>query len=90
MPANVSNIPPGLPQLELPGLGILDDHVRFFTRATIREMFEDCGYQVEQVVPINVMEKGRWAALNRASGGRLVEFLAIQFAVVAAPSASSS
>ena len=45
--------------------GTLDrTHVRFFTKATMVEMFETCGYDVLSCVGANTMGR-RWAASNR-------------------------
>jgi len=89
---NVRNIPHVVAPLLLRGRwtyrdnGILNvEHLRFFTRATITEMFVGCGYSVEQLEPINRVEAGRWATLNRWLAGRLDDLLAVQFAVVARP-----
>jgi len=66
--------------------GILDrTHLRFFTRASIVEMFEDARFDMITVEPIHPHDRGRWAALNRALGHRLDEVLALQYAVVARP-----
>jgi 2-polyprenyl-3-methyl-5-hydroxy-6-metoxy-1,4-benzoquinol methylase len=89
---NVRNVPYVLRPLLVNGrwryadTGILDrTHLRFFTRSSIVEMFEQCGYTVEELEPINPTPNGRWAALNRYLRGRLDDFLAVQFAVVARP-----
>jgi 2-polyprenyl-3-methyl-5-hydroxy-6-metoxy-1,4-benzoquinol methylase len=64
--------------------GILDrTHVRFFTRATMRELFEENGYVVTEQAPINVIVKGKRGLLNRISGQRLMEFVAQQYVIVA-------
>ncbi len=66
--------------------GTLDrTHLRFFTRATIAELFADTGYTVAHLDPINVHTEGRWASLNRLVRGSLDDFLALEFAVVAHP-----
>lgn len=64
--------------------GILDStHLRFFTRSSIRRLFEDSGMVIDTIVPINVGGIGRVATLNRLTGGRMIDFLTLQFAVVA-------
>jgi 2-polyprenyl-3-methyl-5-hydroxy-6-metoxy-1,4-benzoquinol methylase len=64
--------------------GLLDrTHLRFFTRATIVEMFEGAGLTIERLDAINTLPFGRVAALNRRLRGVLTDFLADQFAVVA-------
>jgi SAM-dependent methyltransferase len=64
--------------------GILDrSHLRFFTRASARELFERAGYRVERVDAINPLRMGRWAKANRLLRGVLDDFVAEQFAIVA-------
>jgi 2-polyprenyl-3-methyl-5-hydroxy-6-metoxy-1,4-benzoquinol methylase len=73
--------------------GTLDrTHVRFFTRATMVEMFEQTGYAVEQCAGItSVMQ--RWATdpvaprrwLKRGLAGALGDRQYLQFVVVARP-----
>lgn len=81
---------PGEAQLLLEGrwdyqeTGLLDrTHLRFFTKATIREMFEGAGFTVEQITPVNVTAVGKAALANRLSGGHLTEFMTLQWVVVA-------
>lgn len=62
--------------------GTLDrTHLRFFTRATVAELFESSGFRVEQVAPTNVLRAKRWRAryVNRLP----VDMRALQYAVVA-------
>jgi hypothetical protein len=66
--------------------GILDrTHLRFFTRATMRELFEGNGYVVSHQEPINISEDGKRGLINRLSGRRLTEFVAQQYVTVAHP-----
>lgn len=48
-------------------VGILDrTHLRFFTRGTMRELFENTGYRVEQLSPINLERvTRRWTFFGR-------------------------
>jgi len=66
--------------------GILDrTHLRFFTRESIVTMFEEAGFEIVALDPINPNRRGRWAATNRFLRGRLDDLLALQFAVVGPP-----
>jgi SAM-dependent methyltransferase len=61
--------------------GILDrTHLRFFTRSSVERLFPDCGYEIEQLTPINPI-KLRRAALLDVVGWRDMRYQ--QFAVVA-------
>lgn len=71
--------------------GTLDrTHLRFFTRATMVEMFEDCGYRVDSCTGVNSVEK-RWATdpsrLRRLAKRGLARALGdaryVQFVIVA-------
>lgn len=72
--------------------GILDrTHLRFFTEKSIKEMFEDQGYNIELMRGINPLEQFDSYFMNKF---RILNFLALnhfsdmrwyQFAVVAAP-----
>jgi SAM-dependent methyltransferase len=74
--------------------GILDrTHLRFFTRATAMELLESTGFVVERVERLRwtgTGTSGRVATLNRALRGRLDDFLAQQFALVARSSRVAS
>lgn len=63
--------------------GILDrTHLRFFTRATMREMFESNGWHVERQEAVNVTPAtGKWRFLRAVPGGE--EFFAQQYVIVA-------
>jgi 2-polyprenyl-3-methyl-5-hydroxy-6-metoxy-1,4-benzoquinol methylase len=74
-------------------IGLLDrTHLRFFTRATMSEMFTDLGWRVESVVGINRKwvladggERRRLRAIRRIVGSRLDDFFYIQYVVTARP-----
>jgi 2-polyprenyl-3-methyl-5-hydroxy-6-metoxy-1,4-benzoquinol methylase len=65
--------------------GILDrTHLRFFTRSSIAELFDQSGFDVRAIHPIRLRpSRGRLATANRLTTGRLTDFLAERFAVVA-------
>jgi 2-polyprenyl-3-methyl-5-hydroxy-6-metoxy-1,4-benzoquinol methylase len=64
--------------------GILDrTHLRFFTRATMIDLFESTGFQVDTIQGINMPAKGKMAALARWSGHLADNFVYPQYAVVA-------
>lgn len=66
--------------------GTLDHtHLRFFTKATMVEMFEDSGYRVERINGINnKWYTGRWGKVRRLAP-LFGEYQWLQFAVVARP-----
>jgi SAM-dependent methyltransferase len=64
--------------------GILDrTHLRFFTRSTIIELFGNAGFHIERITAARAITAGRVAKVSRLIGGRLDEFLVIQYGVVA-------
>ncbi len=65
--------------------GVLDrTHLRFFTRSSMVTLFEECGYAVRRVAPINTgFSKGRPARLLRRFGKLFDDVLAPQFVVLA-------
>lgn len=68
--------------------GTLDrTHLRFFTRASISEMFERAGYDVEVVAPLNEFAPRTWvrSVLRALLRGGSKDLLALQFGVVARP-----
>lgn len=64
--------------------GTLDaTHFRFFTRKSILRMFEEAGWVVEKVVPLNVINSWKWRSLNLLFGGFFTDFLPMQYGIVA-------
>jgi 2-polyprenyl-3-methyl-5-hydroxy-6-metoxy-1,4-benzoquinol methylase len=57
-------------------------HLRFFTKTTMRDLFESSGFQVERQEPLK--RAGSWPPL-RLLGSLGEEFRTIQYAVVARP-----
>jgi 2-polyprenyl-3-methyl-5-hydroxy-6-metoxy-1,4-benzoquinol methylase len=66
--------------------GVLDaSHLRFFTRKSLKALFEPSGYRLETVQGINAQPLPRWLGLvSRLTGGRFEDCLYLQFACVAA------
>lgn len=67
-------------------------HLRFFTRSSIGTLFAQAGWQVDQLVGINVRaqwwhaeEGARLHRVRRLAGGRLDDFFAVQYVVLARP-----
>jgi 2-polyprenyl-3-methyl-5-hydroxy-6-metoxy-1,4-benzoquinol methylase len=71
--------------------GILDrTHLRFFTASSMRDLFEENGFEVLDLQPINVLRKGGTIeAVLRLFGRRSVPFRARQYAIVARPASPS-
>jgi 2-polyprenyl-3-methyl-5-hydroxy-6-metoxy-1,4-benzoquinol methylase len=69
--------------------GVLDrTHLRFFTEASMIELFEECRFQVESVTPTHLAEaRGRSARLIRkfCLTGVMTPFLAQRYVLVARP-----
>ncbi len=67
------------------GEGVLDaTHLRFFTRRSIRRLFEELGFSVISLDGINVRVSGwKFELVRAASAGRLNDMKYWQFAVVA-------
>jgi 2-polyprenyl-3-methyl-5-hydroxy-6-metoxy-1,4-benzoquinol methylase len=66
--------------------GVMDEtHLRFFTEKSIRRMFDDAGFAIEQIRGINKtwIVSWRWRILNLLFRGQLKDCLYPQFAVVA-------
>ena len=66
--------------------GVLDStHLRFFTRASIRELFEGAGLAVTDMVPVANMKpwRNKWI-FNKLSGNRLIDIYAYSYIVRAA------
>ncbi len=74
--------------------GILDrTHLRFFTRATAVELLQSTGFAVERVEHLRWPNTGEGSLVrlaNRVLGGRLDDFLAQQYALVARPNRAST
>lgn len=67
--------------------GVLDrTHLRFFTKVTVRALFENHGYRVHRLEGINSMVESRLARLAvRVAPPRFRDMQFMQFAVVAEP-----
>lgn len=66
--------------------GVLDrTHLRFFTKRTMRQLFDDAGYTVRDVAPINLETYGRLGRVLGFFGDTFEEFRARQYVVVAQP-----
>jgi len=64
--------------------GLLDrTHMRFFTRKSIVQMFKDCGYDVQDCVPLNAINSFKWRALTALTLGYTRDFLPMQYGIVA-------
>jgi predicted TPR repeat methyltransferase len=64
--------------------GILDrTHLRFFTRRSMRDLFESTGYEVVRVEPLRVTKPKSIGRVDQMLGGAFTEFIAHQYAVVA-------
>jgi 2-polyprenyl-3-methyl-5-hydroxy-6-metoxy-1,4-benzoquinol methylase len=77
--------------------GILDrTHVRFFTRSSIRRLFEDEGWTVQCLTGINRrvrlegVDTPALRLLDRLTAGRASDFFFLQYAVVAQPPVSAA
>jgi len=66
--------------------GIMDNtHLRFFTKKSIRRMFEKSGYRIEEITGINPSYGLKYTIANTLLLGRLADWKYIQFAVQARP-----
>lgn len=65
--------------------GVLDrTHVRFFTKKTMRALFEDTGFEVRRIEGINRRVHGwKFGLLDAIVGGRVDDMRYVQFAIVA-------
>jgi 2-polyprenyl-3-methyl-5-hydroxy-6-metoxy-1,4-benzoquinol methylase len=65
--------------------GVLDvTHLRFFTRRSIKRMFEEAGFESVELTGINSHVRGwKFDLLRYLSGGRMNDIQYLQFAVVA-------
>ena len=60
--------------------GILDrTHLRFYTRATMRELFEGCGYRVDSVTGLNPTGSMKFKLFNVLTLGRFGEMRFLQY-----------
>ncbi len=66
--------------------GILDrTHLRFFTRRSMKQMFQDTGYRVDTMQGINATGSLKFKLVNLLTFGRWSDMKFLQFAVVASP-----
>ncbi len=66
--------------------GILDrTHLRFFTRRSMKRMFQECGYRVDNMQGINATASLKFKLMNLLTFGRWSDMKYLQFAVVASP-----
>jgi 2-polyprenyl-3-methyl-5-hydroxy-6-metoxy-1,4-benzoquinol methylase len=73
--------------------GLLDrTHLRFFTKSSMRDLFEDAGWRVESIVGVNPrwhwrrqVEGRKLRSLRRLAAHRLDEFFYVQYVVTARP-----
>jgi 2-polyprenyl-3-methyl-5-hydroxy-6-metoxy-1,4-benzoquinol methylase len=66
--------------------GILDrKHLRFYTQATMREMFEDCGYEIAHAEGINPTGSLKFKLFNALTFGRFSEMRYLQYLWVLHP-----
>jgi hypothetical protein len=67
--------------------GVLDiTHLRFFTRSSIRKMFEDSGFEISILVGINSRVRGwKFDLFQLLTKNKFTDFQYLQFAVVAKP-----
>lgn len=64
--------------------GILDrTHLRFFTKRSMCELFESSGYEIVQMAPLWISKPKSLGRVDRLVGGRITEFIAHQYAIVA-------
>ncbi len=66
--------------------GILDrTHLRFFTRSSMKKIFQDSGYSVESMDGINPTGSLKFKLMNWLTFGQLSDMKFLQFAVAASP-----
>jgi 2-polyprenyl-3-methyl-5-hydroxy-6-metoxy-1,4-benzoquinol methylase len=64
--------------------GVLDrTHLRFFTKATMIDLFESSQYNVKAVYPINEKKIKSWQILNKALQAAFPELFTLQFLIIA-------
>ncbi len=62
--------------------GILDrTHLRFFTRSSMLDMFEGCGFTVEQITGINPTGSLKFKLVNLLTLGQWADMKYLQFAI---------
>ncbi len=66
--------------------GILDKtHLRFFTKKSIVRLFENAGYALKTVRPLNYNNSLKWRIFNAITFGYLMDYIVYQYAVIAKP-----
>ncbi len=64
--------------------GILDrSHLRFFTEKSIIRLFNELGYDIEKIRPLNLLNSKKWNCLKFLFCGLINDFLPMQYGVVA-------
>jgi len=64
--------------------GILDKtHLRFFTRKSIIRLFDEAGYKIEQIVPIQLLNSWKWQVVVKIIGKYINDFTPLQYGIVA-------
>jgi SAM-dependent methyltransferase len=79
-------------QWEYSDVGLLDrTHLRFFTRSTITELFGQCGYAIDEILPYNKdAVNTRAARVLKRCGSRFDDLTSLHFLVTATPVSPSS
>jgi hypothetical protein len=67
-------------------VGLMDrTHLRWFTQASMRDLFESTGYAVDLIEPLNLITDGRIAKTLRVFGRLATDLRALQYVVRASP-----